>query len=448
MNNIDIWTKILENIKSNTSEIIFETWFKDTSLSLQNNEATIICPRGFMQIKHLEDNYLSLIKNNFKNILNKDMNITFSNKTNNNRDIDIEKNESDGYYFDSNLKPEYTFSNFIVGNSNKLAYESALHVAKNPGETYNPLFIYGSSGLGKTHLMHAIGNYISQNSHKKVLYITCEKFIDDFVGMSRSKSQGNNFNYINFFKKKYRDIDVLIIDDIQSLETTKTTQEEFFNTFNSLHSEKKQIIISSDSSPKDLSRLEEHLRTRFAWGLVADIDPPEYELKIRIIKSKLNGEQLNLFTDEAIEYIAGNVSSNVRSLEGSINRTAFYYFQFTDKNEHKKIDLDVTRNALGNYVNKGMMDKNDINKIQKKVASYFKISISDLKSKKRNKNFLLPRQIATYLCCKYTEENLSKIGIEFSQTHSTVLNSKAKIEKMLKTRSDVKKIITDLKKEL
>ena len=190
----------------------------------------------------------------------------------------------------SNLKPNYTFDTFIVGNSNKFAHAAALSVAENPGKMYNPLFIYGSSGLGKTHLMHAIGNYIVQNSNKKVLYVTCEQFRDDFIGISRRMEEnGNNFDYVDYFKNKYRNIDVLMIDDIQFLGGATSTQQEFFHTFNTLYSDNKQIVITSDRSPDDLKLLEDRLRTRFCWGLTVDIYPPDFELRINILKKKNSG---------------------------------------------------------------------------------------------------------------------------------------------------------------
>ena len=294
--------------------------------------------------------------------------------------------------------------------------------------------------------MHAIGNYIVKNSNKKVLYITSEQFVTDFVSMNRKDESGTNFNYVEFFKQKYRNIDVLIIDDIQYLGGATETQKEFFHTFNTLYEGNKQIIISSDSSPDDLKKLEDRLRTRFGWGLAVDIFPPDIELRSAIIKKKIVGEDITKpIPEEVIEYIASTISGNIRQLEGALTRLIAYSATWGCD-----ITLPLAQEALKDYVNKGMIsEKNDVAKIQKVVADYFQISVDELRSKKRNSNISFPRQIAMYLCRKLTDESFPKIGIEFGgKDHSTVMHSCDKIEKEIKNNKELAKTIDKLQKEI
>ena len=310
---------------------------------------------------------------------------------------------------------------------------------------YNPLFIYGNSGLGKTHLMHAIGNYISKNSDKKVLYVTSEQFVSDFIGINKKDENGTNFTYVDFFKQKYRNIDVLIIDDIQYLGGATETQKEFFHTFNTLYGDNKQIIISSDRSPDDLKILEDRLRTRFCWGLPVDIYPPDFELRVAILKKRIVGEAINKeIPDQVIEYMASNLGSDIRQLEGAVTRLVAYSTIMGSE-----IDLNLAIEALKDYINKGVSEKNNVNKIQKVVAEYFQISVEDLKSKKRNSNISFPRQIAMFLCRKFTDESFPKIGIEFGgKDHSTVMHSCEKIEREIKTNKDLADTIDKLEKDI
>ena len=348
--------------------------------------------------------------------------------------------------FCSNLNKKFTFENFIVGNTNKFAQAAALEVAENPGVLYNPLFIYGNSGLGKTHLMHAIGNYITEHSSKKVLYVTSDQFITDFLGINKKDEYGKNFDYVSYFKNKYRSVDVLIVDDIQFFQSAPQTQNEFFNTFTKLYDENKQIIISSDRSPDDLKSLEDRLRTRFCWGLTADIFPPDFELRVAIIKKKIIGESINKnIPDDVIEYIASNVGSDVRHLEGSITRLLAYSTIMGGA----EITLDLAVDVLKDFVNKGYSEKNSVNRIQRIVAEYFQVSVEDLKSKKRSSNLAFPRQVAMYLCRKLTNESFPKIGIDFGgKDHSTVMHSVEKIEKEVLTNKELANIIEKLKKEI
>ena len=289
-----LWNKFLETVKQEVSSISYNTWFAETELhDMNNGKARVIVPMPIHK-KHLSDSYKEMATRIFNEITGSNFEFEFllKDEIDDDNSSNVQKEppiEEVGVPYNnpiaSNLKPNYTFDTFIVGNSNKFAHAAALSVAENPGKMYNPLFIYGSSGLGKTHLMHAIGNYIVQNSNKKVLYVTCEQFRDDFIGISRRMEEnGNNFDYVDYFKNKYRNIDVLMIDDIQFLGGATSTQQEFFHTFNTLYSDNKQIVITSDRSPDDLKLLEDRLRTRFCWGLTVDIYPPDFELRINILK--------------------------------------------------------------------------------------------------------------------------------------------------------------------
>lgn len=451
-----LWNKFLETVKQEVSSISYNTWFAETELhDMNNGKARVIVPMPIHK-KHLSDSYKEMATRIFNEITSSNFEFEFllKDEIDDDNSSNVQKEppiEEVGVPYNnpiaSNLKPNYTFDTFIVGNSNKFAHAAALSVAENPGKMYNPLFIYGSSGLGKTHLMHAIGNYIVQNSNKKVLYVTCEQFRDDFIGISRRMEEnGNNFDYVDYFKNKYRNIDVLMIDDIQFLGGATSTQQEFFHTFNTLYSDNKQIVITSDRSPDDLKLLEDRLRTRFCWGLTVDIYPPDFELRINILKKKIAGGAINQeIPDNVIEYIASNMGSDVRQLEGSINRLLAYSTIMGGS----KIDLDLAIEALKDYTNTGISEKNNIRKIQKAVAEYFQISVDDMKSKKRSANLAFPRQVAMYLCRQLTDESFPKIGTEFGgKDHSTVMHSCDKIEAEMKVNKELVKTIENIKKTI
>ena len=458
MNEEVLWTKFLDQIKDELSSISYNTWFSETKLyKIKDGKAYIIVPMPIYK-NHLADNYSNLIISKLYEISGINYELRFllaediEEEKEKEKEIEEknilnsreEKNYSEVIH--NNLISHYTFDNFVVGNSNKFAHAAALSVAENPGNMYNPLFLYGNSGLGKTHLMHAIGNYIISNSNKRVLYVTSEQFKDDFVKVNRKDENGTNFNYVDFFKDKYRNIDVLLIDDIQFLGGASKSQEEFFHTFNNLYNDSKQIIISSDRSPNDLKLLEERLRTRFNWGLQVNIYPPDFALKKEILKKKIVGGNLEQdIPDEVIEYIANNIGPDVRQLEGSVTRLLAYSAIWGGK----EITLDLAIEALKDSVSKGMGEKNDIHRIQRIVSEYFQISVEDIRSKKRSANISQPRQIAMYLCRSMTTESFPKIGIEFGgKDHSTVMHSVEKIENEIKENKDLANIIEKLKKDI
>lgn len=449
--NVDIiWNNFLDKIKEQISSISFEAWFKDTKLyKINGNTAIIIVPLNLHK-KHLTENYITLIEETFNNLTGTNFNFSFllEDEVENEENVEV-KSENGGIpsynSIDANLNPNYTFDSFIKGESNKFAYTASLSVAEKPGKAYNPLFLYGKSGLGKTHLMHAIGNYILNNSNLKVLYVTSDDFVNDFISVIRNKDK-DNFELINTFKSKYRNIDVLLIDDIQFLENATATQQEFFHTFNELYNSNKQIIIASDRSVNDLKLLEERLRTRFAWGLTANIFPPDYDLRMSIIRKKIMyNESAKDVPDEVIEYIANSFDSDIRQLEGAITRVFAYALMMNNG----IVDLNTAIDALKDQLTTKSAFKNDIHRIQQIVSDYFQIKIEDLTGKKRTKNIAFPRQIAIYLCRNMTNESFPRIGSYFGgRDHSTIMHSCDKIADSLKNNEQVKDIIKELKKLL
>lgn len=466
-----IWKNFIELLRNNVSQVTINSWFKDLKLYkiedsvLDNRQIKIIIletPSSFIK-ESLIKRYLDTIAEVMEKILGILCKIEIKtteeikNETENRIDLPKIKEENTELQntqeainpyvqevrtFDDNLIEKYTFDNFIIGESNRLAHTAALAVAEQPGKLYNPFFIHGKSGLGKTHLMHAIGNYIKNNLNKRVLYVTSEQFITDFTTINMKKDA----DYIQKFKDKYRNVDVLMIDDIQFLGGAEKTQQEFFHTFNSLYDMNKQIIISSDRSPDDLKLLEERLRTRFSWGLTVNIYPPEIELKKRIIKNKMAGHDVaKLVDDDVIEYIAANSENDVRHIEGAVTRL----YAYTAIMVPNKIDLEFANEALKDYLKNSVYLDSNIAKIQKAVADYYKITIEDLKSKKRSANINYPRQIAIYLCRTYTDESFPKIGLEFgNRDHSTIIHACDKIKEDLKNNEQLKVIIKEIKNNI
>lgn len=457
MNIDNIWNKFLSSIKTRLSSLSYETWFSSSKLVELNEEHAVIIVPTIAHKKHLSISYKDIIEEILNNLTGTNFNIEFylenEYESMKKQEKTVEKEENDeeigvpiNSYEKANLNPDYTFENFIVGESNRFAHATALAVAENPGKMYNPLFIYGNSGLGKTHLMQSIGNYIVKNTNKRVLYVTSDQFINDFLGLNKRDKEGTNFDYVEIFKDKYRNIDVLIIDDIQFLGNAPKTQNEFFHTFNTLYDDKKQIIISSDSSPDDLKHLEDRLRTRFNWGLKVNIFPPDNDLRKEILRKKIaNMEFSKHITEDAIDYIANMCASDVRSLEGALTRVCAYSTIFFEED----ITLDLAIDALKGTITQTTNFKNDIQKIQRVVAEYYNVSVDDLKSKKRVATIAFPRQIAIYLSRLLTDESFPRIGMEFGgRDHSTVIHSCDKIDKEIKENKQLENIINEIKEKL
>lgn len=445
MDNNLLWSNFLKTLKNKISPVSFDTWFKNTKIIRQDkNKLYIEVPMTFHKT-FLNDNYSSLIEETIFELIGRSFELEFltSNEIDpeTRRKKTIKDIENEYSKINSNLNTLYSFENFIIGESNRFAQTAAVAVAEQPGKIYNPLFIHGKSGLGKTHLMHAIGNYIKENSNKKVLYVTSEEFISDFININIKNK--DNLSVIEKFKTKYRNIDVLLIDDIQFLGGADKSQQEFFHTFNDLYASNKQIIISSDRSPDDLKLLENRLKTRFRWGLTVDIYPPNFELRSKILKNKMAGHDVaKLIDEDVINYIATNCESDVRHLEGAINRL----YAYASIMRPEVINLNFAIEALKDYIGKSIYITNDITKIQKAVADYYNITIDDLKSKKRTANINHPRQIAIYLCRMTTDETVVKIGLEFgNRNHSTIIHAHDKINKEINQNEKLKEEINEIK---
>ena len=453
MSGREVWLNFLENIKNEITNVSFDTWFneEDTKFySFENDVLTISVNQEFIK-KHIEDHYLDIMGEAISKVTNS--NVTFNivleseleklKKVDHKKDI-INDNVEKQSAMNANLNPNYTFETFVVGKSNKFAYKASRVIAEAPG-SYNPLFLYGESGVGKTHLMHAIGNYLVENTDKKVLYITSDKFVDEYTRIFRYNDK-NSFDKIDAFKEKYRNVDVLMIDDIQFLSTAPKGQEEFFHTFNELHNANKQIIIASDRSVDDLNSIENRLLTRFNWGLTANITTPDYDLRVSIIKNKLAfKEAANDIPDDVIEYIANNFDSDIRKLEGAITRVLAYSSMFNKG----QITLDLAVDALKDQLKDRSFYKNDVQRIQRAVCDYYKISIDQMKGKNKNNSINFPRQIAIYLCRELTTESFPKIGSYFGgRNHSTIISADKKIRKELEKNQNLREVIKDLKRNL
>ena len=442
----NIWTTFLKRIEASVQPMAYTTWFKETKLiSLKDNKAIVQVPMEIHK-KHLKESYNDIIEEIFTDITGTNFQMEYYLPNELSSNVEIPNETSENVEFETNLNPNYTFETFIVGESNKFAQAMALAVAERPGFVYNPLFLYSSSGLGKTHLMHAIGNYVHNNSKKRVLYVTSEKFVNDFLELYKKNKDENNFEYVDNFKKKYRNVDVLLIDDIQYLETASKTQQEFFHTFNELHQQNKQIVIASDRSPDDFQKLEERLKTRFSWGMTINIFPPDMNLRLSIIERKLEAQQITNFPNDVKEYIASICTSDIRKLEGAISRVLAYATIMNGSD----ITLDLALEALRDFIGKNVISRNKIEQVQKIVATKYNLTLEDIKGKKRNANITMPRQIAMYICRNVLNEPLMKIGIEFGgKDHTTVMHSVNKIEKELKNDSklemEINSIVNNLK---
>ncbi len=443
MDNEKFFHDFLQCISTKITPISYNTWFANVKLLSNENNNLIFEVENKYKKDYIKQYYDDLIDE----VLDQ---LTSSNYTYDVKSSDeveevkcvVETELPKFKRNNSGLQPNYTFNNYIVGESNRLAQMTAMAVAENPGMVYNPFFIYGKSGVGKTHLMHAIGNYIQENSNKTVLYVSIDTFINDFININIARKSEDNSDLVEQFKNKYRNVDVLIIDDIQLLSNATKTQGEFFNTFEYLHQSNKQIIVSSDRSPDDLKLLEDRLRTRFAWGLTVCISPPDYDLRIKILKNKLIGLEIGaMMKDEVLEYIANNFDSDVRHLEGALNTIYANVSLMKPKEINLEFAVEVLRNSIGSNI----YITNNVAKIQKAVADYFDLTVENLKSKKRTANINLARQIAMYLCKMTTSETLDRIGLEFNRDHATVIHASDKIEQELKTNEERQKQIKEIK---
>lgn len=447
----EIFKQFLSEIAETVSPSTYSVWFNDLELVNMDDKELVIKVPLPVHKKILRTTYIELFDETFFSLTG--INYSFKFVTEDEieeikevTNIIPEEIHEKTVEWNTNLNPNLNFDNYVVGESNRLAFISAMNVAQSPGTIRNPLFIYGRSGIGKTHLMHAIGNYITEHSNKKVLYTTSDDFKNEYVEISKLERGQASIEYARQFKNKYRGVDVLIVDDIQFLVGAELTQQEFFHTFEALHQANKQIIISSDKSPDDLKKIEERLRSRFTWGLPVDIYPPDFELRCEIIKQKLSNTSIKSKVNrDVIEYIANACPNDVRQIEGTINRLLAYTAMYAPD----IITLDFTIEAIKDYVNTNVYQENTISHIQKVVADFFKITVEDLKSKRRSNNIAKPRHIAMYLCRIETDENLSKIGLEFGgRDHSTVVASCDKIKNELKNNTTLDNMLKEIKSKL
>lgn len=444
----DLWQKTLNIIKGEITEVSFNTWIKSVvPYTMSTDTIKLGVPNNFTK-EILESRYKSLIENSINIITSKNYNIVFfiiSEEAAELESSDSKKefqkasnnnaaNRNDIY---ASLNPKYTFDSFVIGNSNRFAHAASLAVAESPAKAYNPLFIYGGVGLGKTHLMHAIGHYILQNNpNSKVEYVSSEKFTNELINSIKDDKNVE-------FRNKYRNVDVLMIDDIQFIAGKERTQEEFFHTFNTLYESNKQIILSSDRPPKEIPTLEDRVRSRFEWGLIADIQPPDFETRIAILKKKADVENLNI-PNEVMVYIANKIKSNIRELEGALIRIVAY-----SSLTNKEVTVDLASEALKDIISNKSSKQITIDLIQDVVSSYYNLRIDDFKSQRRTRNVAFPRQIAMYLCRKLTDMSLPKIGEEFGgRDHTTVIHAYEKISESLNDNDELQETINEITKKI
>ena len=443
------WEEILYIVKveHELSDISFKTWLKPLEIhSVSDHTVTILVPSEQMGIDYITKKYMFPIKVAIAEFTGKEYEIEFilpeqAKKTENKKMFSSFHNaENAANAAKANLNPKYTFDTFVVGNNNKFAHAAALAVAESPGKMYNPLFIHGGAGLGKTHLMHSIAHFVlEQNPEKRVLYVTSETFTNELIDSIRN---GNN-TAMSKFREKYRNVDVLLIDDIQFIIGKESTQEEFFHTFNDLYESKKQIIISSDKPPKDIETLEARLRSRFEWGLIADISSPDFETRMAILHKKEENDGYHI-DNEIIEYIAMNIKSNIRELEGALNKLIAL-----SNLENREITVKLAEEALKDIVSPDEQKELTPSLIIDVVAEHFHITADDIKSNKRSSEIVYPRQIAMYLCSNMTDAGLKRIGAEMgNRDHSTVLHGSRKIASEINKSDTVRETIEVLKKKL
>ncbi len=427
--------KTKELLKGEVTKISYETWIKDLELqSMENNTIVLIAHTQF-QKDSIMSRYYDLFKNTFKYLTNKEWEITVVLNEDGEGGEQSSSAQPEHYTqnLNSNLNPKYTFESFVVGNNNRFAHAAALAVAEAPATSYNPLFLYGGVGLGKTHLMHAIANEILvHNKNTSILYVTSEKFTNQLINAIKDNKNEQ-------FRNKYRNIDVLLIDDIQFIAGKERIQEEFFHTFNALHESGKQIVISSDRPPKDINFLEDRLKSRFEWGLIADISNPDYETRLAILRKKAQLDNI-IIDDDILSNIANKIDSNIRELEGTLNKLIAKASLI-----NSPITMEMAEKAINDVVTQQEKILS-IELIQETISKYFNISVNDLKGIKRSVDVTFPRQIAMYLCRNVAGQPLTVIGAMFGKRdHTTVLHACNKIENEVKENPSTKRIVDSVK---
>ncbi|GGN95245.1 chromosomal replication initiator protein DnaA [Saccharibacillus kuerlensis] len=440
-----LWQQILSIIQTKLSKPSFDTWFKATqAIQLTQRALTVSAPTTFA-VEWLESRYTKLVAQVAFDVLGRSVTVKFVIEEPG-REEELQQKPSApaptpvqvSVEANTNmLNPKYTFDTFVIGSGNRFAHAASLAVAEAPAKAYNPLFLYGGVGLGKTHLMHAIGHYILQhNPNSRVVYISSEKFTNEFINSIRD-NRGESF------RNKYRNIDILLIDDIQFIAGKESTQEEFFHTFNALHEESKQIIISSDRPPKEIPTLEERLRSRFEWGLITDIQPPDLETRIAILRKKAKAENLDV-PNEAMMYIANQIDTNIRELEGALIRVVAY-----SSLTNQDVTAHLAAEALKDIIPSSRPRIITIQDIQQRVGEYYNLKMEDFKARKRTKAIAFPRQVAMYLSRELTDYSLPKIGEAFGgRDHTTVIHAHEKISQSLKVDQELSKVVHNLTEKI
>lgn len=440
------WEEIKEIIKKEyeLTDVSYNTWIKPLKFYKEENSTVIILIPSDQAhaVNYITNKYKNFFQVSISEIFNKEYQVSFLLE----KDIEKEDNSSEKSNIyninnaNANLNPKYNFDTFVVGSNNKFAHSAALAVAESPGEAYNPLYLYGGAGLGKTHLMHSIGHFIlEQNPDKKVLYINSEEFTNEVIESIRS----GNAAAMTKLREKYRTVDVLLLDDVQFIIGKESTQEEFFHTFNVLHTAGKQIILSSDKPPKEMETLEERFRSRFEWGLIADIQPPDYETRMAILRKNAEIYERSI-DDEVIKYIATNVKSNIRELEGALRKVIA-----ASRLNNTDINLQLAEDSLKDIIYPESPKEITPSFIIKIVADHFGISPDDIVSKKRNTEFVIPRQICMFMIREYTTTSLeSTAKILNKKDHTTVIHGINKIKEEMDKNSDIKNKVDIIKKKI
>ena len=444
------WDQVLNKMKLEycSSNISYTTWIAPLTVYEVKDNTVYILVKLKASLEHIQDKYLLPFKVCIAEVTGTEYEVEFVTDSpkviKEKKESSVQKTRVNAIYEKANLNPKYTFDTFVVGSNNNFAHAASLAVAESPGEIYNPLFLYGGVGLGKTHLMHSVAHYILEHDpSKKVLYVTSETFTNELIDALKVGKNGNELA-MTTFREKYRNNDVLLIDDIQFIIGKESTQEEFFPTFNVLHSAGKQIVLSSDKPPKEMETLEERFRSRFDWGLIADIQPPDYETRMAILRK--NAEACNKpVDDEIFKYIATNIKSNIRELEGAFNRI----IAKSKIENQSEITMELAEDALKDIINPDKPKEITPELIIEVVAEHFGVSPEDITSKKRNSEFVQPRQVVMYLCRKLTDTSYVNIGkLLGKKDHTTIIHGVNKIEDELKNNDELASKVETIKKKI
>ncbi|MCI8392139.1 MAG: chromosomal replication initiator protein DnaA [Roseburia sp.] len=444
---LEKWDEILMTVKTehDITNVSFDNWLRPLEVyGIEQNILYILVPSDQMSLNYISKRYLLPLKVAIAEITGHEYELKL-----------LLPEQARGMHKDgakvskpsfsekterSNLNQNYTFDTFVVGSNNRFAHSASLAVAESPGESYNPLYIYGGPGLGKTHLMHSIGHFIQENDpNARIIYVTSEQFTNEVIESIRS----GNASAMNKFREKYRTIDVLMVDDVQFIIGKESTQEEFFHTFNALHSARKQIILTSDKPPKDMETLEERIRSRFEWGLMADIGTPDYETRMAILRKKVEADDM-ILNDDVLNYIATNIKSNIRELEGALNKLLAF-----SNLENVEITMEIAIRELSNIITPDKPKEVTAQLIIEVVSEHFQVSLDQLISKSRSKDIARPRQIAMYLCKTMTDIQLESIGSMLGgRDHSTIIHGIQKISEEYESNASTRSLIETIKKKI